>query len=104
MRSARDAGTDEAPIPRDKDETMTTIKLTGGDLGREVVFVRAILTNAASNVMVDYCEGAGWEATQYQVAETRHRTSGLAKVGKWLAAKAVGCDTDEFECDWEEID
>ena len=83
---------------------MTTIKLTGGDLGREVVFVRAILTNAASNVMVDYCEGAGWEATQYQVGETRHRTSGLAKVGKWLAAKAVGCDTDDFKCEWEEID
>ena len=83
---------------------MTTIKLTGGDLGREVVFVRAILTNAASNVMVDYCEGAGWEATQYQVAETRHRTSGLAKIGKRLAAEAVGCDTDDFECEWEEID
>ncbi len=83
---------------------MTTIKLTGGDLGRETVLVRADLCNAASNVQVDYREGDGWCGTQYQVGETRHRASGLAKVGKWLAANAVGCDADDFECEWEEID
>jgi hypothetical protein len=46
---------------------MTTFKLTGGDLGRETVLVRADLTIAPS-------------------------------------AEAVGCDTDDFECEWEEID
>ena len=83
---------------------MTTIKLTGGDLGCETVLVRADLSNAAGQVQVDYCEGEGWQGTQYQTGETRHRPAGLAKLGKWLAAEAVGMGADEFECDSKVID
>ena len=39
---------------------MTTIKLTGGDLGRETALVRADLRQAGGVIEVDYCEGSGW--------------------------------------------
>ncbi len=83
---------------------MTTIKLTGGDLGRETVLVRADLQQAGGVVEVDYCEGSGWQATQYQVGETRHRVAGLITVGRWLAARAVEMASDDFRCDGVEID
>ena len=83
---------------------MTTIKLTGGDLGRETVLVRADLRQAGGVVEVDYREGSGWQGTQYQVGETRHRVAGLITVGRWLAADAVGMTSDDFSCDGIEID
>lgn len=83
---------------------MTTIKLSDGDLGNETMLVRCNLVEASSPVEVDYCEGSGWQATQYQCAETRHRPSGLAAIGKILAARAVEVPVDEFACEWEEVE
>ncbi len=103
-RSHRDAVPDEANFPETRTRTMTTIKLTGGDLGRETVLVRADLRQAGGVIEVDYCEGSGWHGTQYQVGETRHRVAGLITVGRWLAADAVGMTSDEFRCTGVEID
>lgn len=83
---------------------MTTITLSGGDLGSETMAVRCNLTEASAPVQVDYHTGNGWEPTQYQCADTRHTTSGLIAVGKSLAAAAVEMRDDEFGCNVEEVE
>lgn len=85
---------------------MTTIKLSGGDLGGETMMVRCNLAEASSPVQVDYMndESNGFEGTQYQCADTTHRTSGLIDIAKTLAARAVEMSTDEFDCDAFQVD
>lgn len=80
---------------------MTTLKLTGGVLGLEVLKIRCNLAEAASPVEVDYGTGDGWEGTQYQCADTLHLDSGLARLGQLLAERAT--ETHGDECDWEEV-
>lgn len=80
---------------------MTTIKLSGGDLGRKVLLVRCNLLHAASPVEAKYSAEGGWETTQYQCADTRHRNSGLADIGRELAAKAL--ELPSVTCDAMEI-
>ena len=75
----------------------TTIKLTGGILGNEKMMVRCQLANAAAPVEVDYCEGSGWQHTQYQAGDARHTTEGLAKIGIELAQSAV---QSQGTCEW----
>ncbi len=87
---------------------MTTIKLFGGDLGNEIMLVRCDLTQASSPMQVDYCnehgrKPSGWESTQYQCADCRHRTSGMADYAKIIAAQAVEMSAEDFDCEWEEI-
>lgn len=82
---------------------MTTIKLFGGDLGNETMLVRCNLSEASSPIQVDYCEGSGWDSTQYQCADARHRKGELADIGKVLAARAVEMSFDEFDCEWEQV-
>lgn len=85
----------------------TVIKLFGGDLGGETMLVRCNLSEASAPVQVDYCTERGeerWQPTQYQCADCRHYTSGLAEIGMILAAEAVGMGRDEFDCDWEEVE
>lgn len=84
---------------------MKTIKLFGGDLGNETMLVRCDLTQASAPVQVDYQNGddTGWQATQYQCADTRHRVSGLVELAKSIAAAAVEMAESEFKCDWEEV-
>lgn len=77
---------------------MTTINLSGGDLGSETMMVRCDLTQASAPIEIDYCEGHGWAPTQYQCADTRHTVSGLIRLGKTLAAAAVEMG-DDFDCD-----
>ena len=76
----------------------TTIKLHDGDLGDDTMLVRCNLAEASSPVEADYCEGSGWFPTQYQTADTRHRTSGLIEIAKSLAAAAVEVPVEEFDC------
>ena len=83
---------------------MTTIKLSGGDLGNEAMLVRCILSEASSPVQVDYQTGNGWGPTQYQCADTRHRSSGLIGIAKQLAARAVEVPESDFDCDAEEVE
>lgn len=81
---------------------MTTIKLSGGDLGSETMLVRCDLTRAESPVEVDYqADDSGWVPTNYQCADARHRQSGLVEIGKRLAAQACEMPADDFECDSE---
>lgn len=81
----------------------TTYKLFGGDLGSERMFVRCDLSQASAPVMVNYDEGAGWEATQWQCADCAHTDAGLAQFGLDLAAEAVGFSSDrDFACDVED--
>lgn len=84
---------------------MTTIKLSGGDMGSETMLVRCNLAEASSPVQVDYqtSEGDGWQGTQYQCADARHRTSGLIAIAKRLAAQACEIPADDFRCDAEEV-
>jgi hypothetical protein len=82
---------------------MTTIRLSGGDLGSESMLVRCNLVEASAPVDVDYCEGSGWQPTQWQCANCCHRTSGLAEIAKRLAAAAVELPENEFDCEWEEV-
>lgn len=83
---------------------MTTIEITGGDLGSEKIRVRCDLTQASAPVQVDYDNGEGWLPTQYQCADCSHRASGLAEIGMELAAQAVEIPVDEFSAEWREID
>ena len=80
----------------------TTIKLTGGVLGPMEMKVRCNLSRAESPVQVDYCEGGGWQGTQYQCADARHRNEELAEIGQKLACEAVQeAYADETRCEWE---
>lgn len=100
MDAIRDGGFE---IVEDDPYPFTTIKLTGGDLGREKMMVRCRLANASSPVEVDYCDGDGWVCCQYQCADARHSKAGLIELGKELAARAVEMPTDEFDCDAESL-
>lgn len=80
---------------------MTTIKLSGGDLGSETMYVRCNLSEASAPIMADYDNGDGYVSTQYQCADTSHRTNGLVEIGKTLAARAVEIPESEFECESE---
>jgi hypothetical protein len=86
-------------------QTMTTIKLFGGDLGNEEMMIRCDLSEASSPVQVDYRNEIQdvWKSTQYQAADVRHRTKGLIAIGKQLAAEAVEMPEDEFTCEAEEV-
>lgn len=82
---------------------MTTIKLSGGDMGSEEMLVRCDLSQAASPIEVDYCTGDGWESTQYQCADASHRTYNLVAIAKTLASRAVEVPAARFACDADEI-
>lgn len=82
---------------------MTTIKLSGGDLGGETMMVRCNLADASAPIQADYMTGNGWEGTQYHCADTSHRTSGLISIAKQLAALTVEVPEYKFNCDAEEI-
>jgi hypothetical protein len=88
---------------------MTTIKLSNGDLGAEEMLVRCNLSEASAPVEVDYCEGSGWQPTQFQCADACHRTSELICIAKGLAAEALemqhydGDGNEIFRCDAEEV-
>lgn len=87
----------------DPEKTMRTIRLFGGDLGREEIKVRCDLVQASAPIQIDYCEGSGWQSTQYQCADVSHRVEGMADKAKLLAARAVEMPSEEFSCDWEEV-
>lgn len=85
---------------------MTTIKLSGGNLGRETMMIRCDLSQASAPIQVNYMndgKDSPWQGTQYQCADARHATSGLINLGKRLAAEAVQEPEDEFDCDAEEV-
>ncbi len=84
---------------------MTTIMLAGGDLGLEKMLVRCDLSQASAPIEVDYHngDGCGFEGTQYQCADARHRTSGLIAIGKRLAAQACEVSADKFACEAVEV-
>lgn len=82
---------------------MTTIQLSGGDLGGETMMARCNLAEASAPVQVDYGNGDGWESTQYQTADARHTVDGLTVIGKHLAARAVEVPESDFRCDAEEV-
>lgn len=82
---------------------MTTIKLSGGNLGSETMMVRCNLAQASAPVQVDYEMGNGWEGTQYQCADASHRTDRLIEIAKGLAAHAVETPEADFTCEAEEI-
>ena len=68
------------------------------------MLVRCNLVEASAPVEVDYCEGSGWQPTQWQAAHCGHRAAGLATIGKQLAAAAVEMTEDAFNCEWEEVE
>jgi len=90
--------------PKGQREIMTTIKLYDGDLGLETMLVRCNLSQASAPVEVDYCTGKGWQSTQYQCADTQHRTSGLISIAKELAARACETPRSKFTCEAEEVE
>ena len=81
---------------------MKTIKLYGGSFGLESMLVRCNLTEASAPVEANY--GDGWQPTQYQCADCRHRTGGLLGVAFGMAADALLIPEDEFECEWEIVE
>lgn len=84
---------------------MKTIKLTGGILGSSEMKIRCNLSNASSPVEVDYCEGYGWQSTQFQCADVRHYTTELAKLGQKLAFEAmIEPYSEKNLCEWEECE
>lgn len=83
---------------------MTTIKLSGGDLGGETMLVRCNLARAESPVQVDYRTGDGWVGTQYQCADALHTWDGLVEIGFRIAAQACEIPYDDFSTDAEEMD
>jgi hypothetical protein len=90
---------------------MTTIKLTNGVLGGDVLLVRADLTQASAPIQVN-ANYQGWVSTCYQTADAEHRDEGLVAIGQRYANDAMGVpedliDFDEelrddaMRCDWE---
>jgi hypothetical protein len=82
---------------------MTTIKLSGGDLGGETMLVRCNLADASAPIEVECNKGEGFTGTQYQCADARHTIAGLIEFGKKLAAREVEMPEDEFDCEAEEV-
>lgn len=82
---------------------LTTLKLSGGDLGAEVIIVRCDLTRAEAPVEIDYCadDRAGFEATPYQCSNCSHSLSGLILVAARLASRAVEIPESRFSCNFE---
>ena len=83
---------------------MTTIRLTGGSLGRDQIRFCCDYTDAAAPICVDYCEGDGWQQTQFQTADAQHCDRGFEAIAKELAARAVELPPEEFSCEVEVID
>lgn len=81
---------------------MTTLKLSGGDLGGETLHVRCDLSQASAPVEIAVCQE--WTPTQYQCADTRHTVDGLASIAKEIAAREVEIPSGEFSCDWEQVE
>src|SRR5208282_6446628 len=79
----------------------TTVKLSGGDLGPEIMYVRCDLTQASAPIHVDYHNDGveEWCGSQFQCADARHTVVGLIERGKFLAAYAVEVNPDDFDCD-----
>lgn len=82
---------------------MTTIKLSGGDLGTETMMVRCNLAEASAPIMVDYEMGHGWEHTQYQCADVSHRVDKLIALTKEIAAVAIEIPASKFQCKAKEV-
>lgn len=81
---------------------MTIIRLSGGDLGEHVAYVRCDLSQASSPVLLwdENCEQ--WDQTQYQCADARHRVSGLVYLG--LAILSGDLETSLTVCDHAVMD
>jgi hypothetical protein len=79
---------------------MTEIKLFGGDFGGDVMHLQCNLSQASSTVRWHSGDGK-WRSSQYQCADCRHRTEGLAEVGRSIAAVAL--ELPQVECEWEEV-
>ena len=71
---------------------MTTLKVS---VGSSDFLVRCNLAEASSPVMANY--GDGWQDTQYQCADTSHRTSGLVAIATQLAIAAFECSENDTE-------
>jgi hypothetical protein len=89
----------------ERGKTMTKLRIFGGDMGSDEMYVRCDLANASSPIEVDYRndEDESWETTQYQCADTRHRISGLASIAMGLAARAVGVPESKFRAKIVEV-
>ena len=86
----------------------TTVEVTADlEHAAETLRVRANLSDAAGTVYVDYRTGQGrkadWQPTQFQTADARHRTSGLAAIGERLMASALETPENDLETTWEDI-
>jgi len=76
---------------------MTTIKLFDGDFGSDQMFLRCNLWQAASTIEYSV-NGDDWSSTRYQCADARQCETGLAAIGKLLAAGAL--EIPRIECKW----
>ena len=75
----------------------TTVKLSGGDLGPEIMYVRCDLTQASAPIQVDYHNDGveEWCGSQFQCADTRHTIAGLiervsVRVSRWGVRPVAG--------------
>jgi hypothetical protein len=83
---------------------MTNIKLFGGSLGNEHMFVQCDLSQAKSPVRMDYFGDGDWENTQYQCADAGHTYNGLLAIAYILAAQALEIPLSQFSCKNTEIE
>lgn len=83
---------------------MTTIKLYDGDCGGDTLLVRCNLAQASAPIETYSEEDESWSCTQYQCADARHTTNGLASIAKQIAAQAFELPASEFDCDWVEVE
>lgn len=81
---------------------MTTLKITMTGIS-ESLKVRCNLSEATSPIEVDYLEGHGWQGTQWQAANTRHTTQGLADIGHRLLAEALQEPEEAIETEYAEV-
>lgn len=72
------------------------LKYTGGSLGSECFRIKCDLSRAESTVMADYCQGSGWQSTQYQAADCHHYAKGLERIAFELLAVALEVPFEEL--------
>ena len=83
----------------------TTLRFYDGDMGDDTMLVRCDLCQASSPIEANYDpDYDDWSPTQYQCADARHYASGLAEIGKTLAANAMQVPVEGFDCQYEEIE
>lgn len=81
----------------------TVLRLFGGDLGNSEARIRCNLAEASTIVEVDWCEGEGWQETQYNCDLVGRTVEGLVALAEGICGESIPSDEREG-VNWEVLE